>query len=105
MDTIANQGPATLEQKLDDLKALGYSGLNRTGTDVHEAFISLACAIICWRRLHSRIGIPLLEALCLFRTGGLGRTGRCDRECGRAGALGAAFPDPEGGRGGRQGGA
>jgi transposase len=24
--------------------------------DIHEAFMSIGCAMICWRRLHQRIG-------------------------------------------------
>ena len=41
--------------------------------DIHEAFLSLACAIICWRRLtrsHTLLG-PL--SLCADRTVNAGR--------------------------------
>jgi hypothetical protein len=27
--------------------------------DIHEAFLTLGCAIICWRRLHRTVGSRL----------------------------------------------
>lgn len=48
--------------------------------DIHEAFLALGCALICWRRLHARaahpprpaplqnvMGASLLDALCSHR--------------------------------------
>src|SRR5262245_55565240 len=38
--------------------------------DIHEAFLSLGCALICWRALRRKLGNPLKPSpRCIFRTG------------------------------------
>jgi sugar phosphate isomerase/epimerase len=59
-DNIALKGPEPVEQKLDELKSLGYAGLSLSGTNVGQIRSTISLAEARGLKLHALyVGMPL----------------------------------------------